>query len=284
MIPPRSPYTTFPFPLEGDEEELERLKAKIQRERGFNTQYYKDKCLRRRIAVRMRARGKASFEEYGELLDRDPAEYEVLLDTLTINVTKLFRNLETWRVLEEAVVPRLFDWPRPQHRIWSAGSASGEEAYTVSILLHEWAERHHRTGDLGRFHVVGTDIDRRSLEAAQRAEFPELSLSETPEALREKWFSPGPPFRLRPEATRNVSFLRRDLISDPPLAEQSLILCRNVIIYFDREIQERLFQNFYDALLPGGFLVLGKVETLIGPTRGLFRAVNNRERVFQKPA
>ncbi|HEX2189647.1 MAG TPA: protein-glutamate O-methyltransferase CheR [Longimicrobiaceae bacterium] len=279
---PRPP--SLPFSLEGNDEELERLKVKIQRERGFNTQYYKDKCLRRRIAVRMRARGRHSFDEYAELLDRDPAEYDLLLDTLTINVTKLFRNPETWKVVEDVVLPRLFEWKRPQHRVWSAGSASGEEAYTVSILLHEWAERHGCTADLHRFLVTGTDIDRRSLEAAARAEFPELSLTETPDEVREKWFSPGPPFRLRPEAKRNVSFLRRDLISEAPLEQQSLIFCRNVIIYFDREIQERLFQGFYDALLPGGFLVLGKVETLIGPTRGLFRAVNNRERIFQKPA
>lgn len=270
--------------MEGDDEELELLKAKIHRDRGFNTHFYKDKCLRRRIAVRMRARGKASFEEYGRLLDQDPAEYDILLDTLTINVTKFFRNAETWAVVRDTVVPRLFQWARPVHRVWSAGSASGEEAYTVSILLHEWARAHGQAADLARFHLVGTDIDRRSLEAAQRGEFPELSLTETPEEVRERWFSPGPPFRIREEAKRNVSFVRRDLISDPPLREQSLIFCRNVIIYFDREIQERLFQNFYDALLPGGYLVLGKVETLIGPTRGLFRAVNNRERIFQKPA
>ncbi|MBV9774680.1 MAG: hypothetical protein JO040_12055, partial [Gemmatimonadetes bacterium] len=134
-IPPLAPFS-----LEGDDEELERLKAKIHRERGFNTQFYKDKCLRRRIAVRMRARGKASFEEYGQLLDREPAEYDILLDTLTINVTKFFRNAETWTVVRDTIVPKLFQWKLPAHRVWSAGSASGEEAYTASILLHEWAQ------------------------------------------------------------------------------------------------------------------------------------------------
>jgi chemotaxis protein methyltransferase CheR len=81
-----------------------------------------------------------------------------------------------------------------------------------------------------------------------------------------------------------VEFVHRDLISGEPERDQSLVMCRNVVIYFDREIQERLFQRFYDALRPGGFLVLGKVETLIGPARMLFRALNNRERIFQKPA
>ena len=283
MSTPPGRYTIPFVPLDGDDEEMERLKAKIHRDRGFNCQFYKDKCLRRRIAVRMRARGVTTFEGYAALLDRDPAEYDILLDTLTINVTKFFRNTEVWKAVEETVVPRLFERRAAQHRIWSAGSASGEEAYTVSILLHEWAERHGRRGELGRFHVVGTDIDRQSLESAQRGEYPELSMQETPADVRERWFSAGPPYRIRDEAKRNVTFVRRDLISEPAPQGQSLIFCRNVVIYFDREIQERLFHGFYEALVPGGFLVLGKVETLIGPARGLFRALNNRERIFQKP-
>ena len=283
--PPLPPLGGFsPVADLGDDAELEQLKRKIERDRGFNCQFYKDKCLRRRIAVRMRARGKSSFAEYGALLDRDAAEYDLLLDTLTINVTKFFRNMETWEAVEKLVVPGFFAMRTPQLRVWSAGSSSGEEAHTVSILLREWAQRNGKAGELPRLHVLGTDIDRKSLETATRGEYPELSLQETPERIRERWFSPGPPFRIRPEAQKNVTFVRRDLISEPPPPEQNLIFCRNVVIYFDREIQERLFKGFYDALVPGGFLVLGKVETLIGPARSLFRALNNRERIFQKPA
>lgn len=280
---PPSPWVPFALPLEGDEEELEKLKRKIERDRGFNCSFYKDKCLRRRIAVRMRARGQHTFAAYGALLDREPAEYDHLLDTLTINVTKFFRNLETWTALEQQVVPQLFAAKGPI-RVWSAGSASGEEAYTVAILLHEWAEKHGKTAELSRVRIVGTDIDRRSLDAATRGVYPDLSLSETPPRQRERWFTPGPPFRIAPEAQRYVSFVRRDLISGEIEREQNLILCRNVVIYFDRDIQERLFKDFYDALVPGGYLVMGKVETLIGVARTLFRPVNNRERIFQKPA
>ena len=273
----------FSLPLEGDEEELEKLKRKIERDRGFNCSFYKDKCLRRRIAVRMRARGQRTFAEYAQLLDREPGEYDHLLDTLTINVTKFFRNLETWEAVEQLVVPQLFA-SRGPIRVWSAGSASGEEAYTASILLREWAERHGKTADLARVRIVGTDIDRRSLENAERGVYPELSMGEIPPRLLAKWFTPGPPYRIRPEAQQNVSFVRKDLISGTPERDQSLIFCRNVVIYFDREIQERLFKDFYDALVPGGYLVMGKVETLIGVARTLFRPVNNRERIFQKPA
>jgi len=281
-LPPPPPYPAFSYPLEGDDEELERLKRKIEKDRGFNCQFYKEKCLRRRIAVRMRARGQRSFAEYGALLDRDPAEYDHLLDTLTINVTKFFRNLETWQAVEQSVLPALFEGRGPV-KVWSAGSASGEEAYTASILMREWLERERRAVEASRIQITGTDIDRRSLEAARRGEYPELSMAETPARVLERWFSPGPPFTVRPEARPGVAFERRDLISGPPLTDQSLIFCRNVVIYFDRDIQERLFRQFYDALAPGGFLVMGKVETLIGEARLLFRPVNNRERIFRRP-
>ena len=277
------PYPPFALQMEGDDEELEKLKRKIEQDRGFNCQFYKEKCLRRRIAVRMRARGQRTFQDYGALLDRDPAEYDHLLDTLTINVTKFFRNLETWNAVEQNVFPTLFQGRGPV-KVWSAGSASGEEAYTASILMREWLEREKRSDEASRIRITGTDIDRRSLDAARKGEYPDLSMTETPERIRDRWFTGGPPWTVRPEARPGVDFERRDLISGEPLTGQHLIFCRNVVIYFDREIQERLFKDFYDALLPGGYLVMGKVETLVGVARTLFRSVNNRERIFQKPA
>jgi chemotaxis methyl-accepting protein methylase len=266
-----------------DEPDLTELSEKIRVDRGFEGRHYKEKCLRRRIAVRMRARGRTTFEEYARLLDEDPAEYDLLLDALTINVTKFFRNAEVWATFEEHVVPSLFGPPAGVRRVWSAGCASGEEPYTVSMILRQWAEARGRTSELRRFQILGTDIDRHSLESARRAEYGVLSMTETPPAAQERWFSEGPPFRLDPRITAPVSFERRDLISQPAPTQQHLILCRNVIIYLDRQIQEELFLRFYDALAPGGFLVLGKVETLLGRARALFRPVNNRERVFMKP-
>lgn len=259
---------------------LERIESVLH----FQGRFYKDKCLRRRLGVRMRARGETSFSGYARLLDDDAGEYELLLDALTINVTKFFRNAETWEAIARDVVPRLFELPLDPRSVWSAGCSSGEEAYSVAILLREWAEANGRKAELERFQVLGTDIDRRSLGAARLAEYSELALAETPEAARLRWLSPGPPFRLSPEVKRGVSFAHRDLISGEPEREQSLILCRNVIIYFDRGIQEELFRRFYDALVPGGFLVLGKVETLLGETRSLFQPINSRERIFRKPA
>jgi chemotaxis protein methyltransferase CheR len=277
-----TPQPGFSLPMEGDDEELEKLKRKIERDRGFNCQFYKEKCLRRRIAVRMRARGQQTFAEYSALLDRDAGEYDHLLDTLTINVTKFFRNAETWAAIQEQVLPTLFEGRGPV-KVWSAGSASGEEAYTCSMLTRAWLAGQGRAAEASRLQITGTDIDRRSLDAARLGEYPDLSMGETPPEMLRRWFTGGPPWTLRPEARQNVAFERRDLISGEPLSGQQLIFCRNVVIYFDRDIQELLFKRFYDALAPGGFLVMGKVETLIGEARLLFKPINNRERIFRRP-
>lgn len=267
-----------------EEAGLAHLKEKIHRERGFNSHIYKEKLLVRRIAVRMRARGEDTFAAYAALLDRDPGEYDRLIDTLTINVTKFFRNAEVWSALDATVLPLLFGGGAGARRIWSAGCASGEEPYSVSILLREWARREAREDELRRFDVLGTDIDRGSLQLARAAEYPEAALVETPPELVHRWFHPGGRWRLREEARQGVRFEHRDLISSPPPAAQHLILCRNVIIYFDRETQEELFLRFHDALVPGGLLVLGKVETLLGRARALFQPLQSRERIFRRSA
>lgn len=270
--------------MSAEEAALQVLKHRIREERGFNIHLYKDKCLRRRIAVRMRARGETTYGGYVDLLARDAGEYDLLLDALTINVTRFFRNQEVWAMIEEEVIPGLFAGAAGPRRVWSAGCASGEELYSVSILLHEWARRHRRSREMERFHLLGTDIDRGSLAAAARGSFGELSMGEVPEALRGRWFSAGPPFHLHEAVRAGVRFEHRDLISDAAEQGQDLILCRNVIIYLDRSIQEALFDRFFAALAPGGYLVLGKVETLFGRTRTLFEPVSHRQRIFRKPA
>jgi len=258
------------------------LLAKIARDRLFQCSSYKERCLRRRIAVRLRARGVATYDEYAALLDGDPREYDKLLDALTINVTKLFRNWETYAALQRLVVPTLWSLPDPSINVWSAGCASGEEAYSLAILFHRHAAATGEIGRVGRVHVVGTDIDRESLAAARRASYGEAAFADTPPELRTAYFSGGWPAAADPQLRAIVQFAHHDLIRQPPLSGQHLIACRNVIIYFDRRTQEELFDRFYAALVPGGFLVMGKVETLLGQARTRFAAIDARERVFQR--
>ena len=263
--------------------EFSALTAKIARDKGFGCASYKEKCLRRRIAVRMRARGVHTYGDYSRVLDADGTEYERLLDALTINVTKLFRNWETYDVIAQKVVPSLWERTAPLINVWSAGCSSGEEPYSLAALFHRHAESVGQLDDLSRrVRVLGSDIDARCLIDAERGAFEEGDFADTPGELRRRYFAPEAPFTIIPDVKRLVRFERRDLLAEePPPGPHHLIVCRNVLIYFDRETQERLFDKFYSALAPDGFLVLGKVETLLGAARTRFVAVEGRERVFR---
>jgi chemotaxis protein methyltransferase CheR len=264
--------------------DLSTLTRKITVERGFGCASYKEKCLSRRIAVRMRARGVHTYADYARLLDADAAEYDKLLDALTINVTKLFRNWETYQALSSAVIPELWARETAAIRVWSAGCSSGQEPYSLAVLFHRYAATKGMLAQIARVDVLGTDIDRGSLAAAQRGQFAEPDFADTPDELRQRYFTRSAPFTVSANVRAMVRFERRDLLNDPaPPGQFELIACRNVLIYFDRDTQSRLFETFFDSLVPGGFLVLGKVETLLGPARARFTSVDSRERIFRRP-
>lgn len=264
-----------------DTAELEALKTIITRHVGLDCSGYKERCLRRRIAVRMRARGLHRYREYGELLTHDVAERDRLLDTVMINVSKFFRNAEVWDALRRNVIPELFAMEGRRIRLWSAGCAGGEEPYSLAILLHE----HARASGLplDRFEILATDIDEGALAIARRAEYGSYALTETPDAIRDQWFEAvDGSYRVRPEVRSLVRFEALDLLrSDYPM-DLHFIICRNVIIYFERDVQDRLFANFAASLVPSGFLVLGKVETLFGANAAGFDVAANRERIFRR--
>jgi chemotaxis protein methyltransferase CheR len=259
-----------------DDAGLARLIERIEK-RGLNVSSYKEPCLRRRLAVRMRARGVHTFGDYARLLEETPGEFDLLLDALTINVTKFFRNPETYAVIRERVIPDLAGHAGPV-AVWSAGSATGEEPYSLAILFAVHGGR-------ARVRIDASDLDPGALAFMEKGEYGENAIADVPADLRARFFSAGPPFRVADAAKRLVTPVRHDLTRDPPpKPPYHLILCRNVVIYFDRPTQEKLFERFYQALVPGGWLVLGKVETLFGNARTLFRTEDARERLFRKPA
>jgi chemotaxis protein methyltransferase CheR len=269
--------------IQGDDAEFRALMDKITRDSGFQCSSYKDKCLRRRIAVRIRARGASGCAEYSGMLDTDPREYERLMRSLTVNVTKFFRNWETYSAIDQKVIPALMARDEHEIRVWSAGCSSGEEPYSLGILIHRHATENGGPG-LESVSIVGTDIDTDCLGEAERAVYTESALGDTPADLREKYFPQIAGLRaMLPEVRQLVRFEVRDLLHfQPPFEEAHLIVCRNVIIYLERAAQDALFAHFHRTLAPGGFLVLGKVETLLGDARGLFSPVNARERIFRK--
>ena len=257
-----------------DERAFQALTQKISKARGLSCESYKDKCLKRRIAVRMRARGVHTYDDYSRLLDSDAREYQELLDALTINVTKFFRNLETWDALRPYL--RQLGAAYADLRIWSAGCASGEEPYTIAVLALE------TLGDrAARVVIDATDIDRLSLERTQQAKYPDAAFTEMPVQLKLRYFRDDQPL---PIVRELVQVRAHDLMREPPPRPlYHLIVCRNVVIYFERRAQERLFKVFVEALAPGGVLLLGKVETLFGPARERLRLVDPRERIYTKP-
>jgi len=270
--------------IQGEDAEFHALMDKITRDRGFQCSSYKDKCLRRRIAVRMRAKGTLSHTEYAGILDADPGEYDRLVRSLTINLTKFFRNWDTFSVVQQKVIPALWERGERELRVWSAGCSSGEEPYSVAILMHKHAAETNGRSQLESLSIVGTDIDGHSLDAAANAVYRQPALGDTPAELRERYFPESAGlFTMLPEVRRLVTFQCSDVLrSKPPFDDIHLVVCRNVVIYFEREAQDALFAAFHRALAPGGFLVLGKVETLLGAARGLFSPVNARERIFRK--
>jgi len=256
-----------------DERGFQALTRKISKARGMSCESYKDKCLKRRIAVRMRARGVHTYDDYSKLLDADAREYQDLLDVLTINVTKFFRNSETWNALRPFLARLGAAHRGGELRVWSAGCASGEEPYTIAVLLLE-ADVHGS--------IDATDIDRLSLERTRLAKYPETAFTEMPAQLRRRYFRDAEPL---PAVRDLVHVSAHDLMRDPPPhPPYHLIVCRNVVIYFERQAQERLFQVFVDALAPGGVLLLGKVETLFGAARERLTLVDPRERIYTKPS
>jgi chemotaxis protein methyltransferase CheR len=264
----------------GDDSAYGALLTKLERESGFQAHLYRQKCLRRRVAVRMRARGALDISDYAALLDSDPEECARLLRALTINVSKFFRNPETWEVIRRHVLPDLLG-RRGSLLLWSAGAAAGEEAYSLAILLAEllgerWQPRWQR------IRIVGTDIDGASLDVARQGRYPEFALSETPLELRARWFTPGRGWRLDETLRSRVQFEQRDILKDQPSFAADLILCRNLLIYLDRLAQEVVFATFAEVLKPGGYLVLGRVETLAATVLPLFKVVDARERIYQK--
>lgn len=232
----------------------------------------------------MRAKGAASFAAYAGILDTDPAEYERLVETLTINVSKFFRNPETFAGIATLVLPELWASRSPLLRIWSAGCAMGEEPYSLAVLCREYAMSAGDELRLERVRIIGSDIDREAVSAASRGRYAPDAFVETPPAVRERYFPlDNGMHSVAPEIRNLVAFERRDFLEGPgPGGRMHLIVCRNVTIYFTRAAQEQLLERFHDLLLPGGFLVLGKVETLLGRSREMFAAVSSRERIFRR--
>lgn len=262
-----------------DEYGFQLLREKIKKDINFNAPCYEEKHLKRRLAVRMKALNISSYREYLGFLSRQREEYSRLLRALTINVTEFFRDPSTFKAIQNEVLPRIIA-SRRRIRIWSSGCSDGKEPYSIAILLLEALG-----GALSRFNpiIYASDIDDEMLAKAEMGEYKEAEMKGLPQDYLQKYFQrTNTGYRVTDRVKRLVKFEHRDLISDPKHRFLDLILCRNVVIYFAREVKEKVYMDFYDSLNPGGFLVLGRAETLLGEAREKFRLFNNIERIYVK--
>ncbi|MDQ1276113.1 MAG: chemotaxis protein methyltransferase CheR [Euryarchaeota archaeon] len=263
---------------------FELLKRAVTGSTGFNCEQYKEAHFKRRINVRVRATSSENYEEYLRLLKRNSTEHEHLIKTLTINVSEFFRNPETFEVIEKEVIPLLIksrsDSLVKSVRIWSAGCATGEEVYSLAILMHRVLGK-----DLEKFRIsiTGTDIDTLSLEKARQGVYFENVLKNLDASTKEKYFvKQSERYQVSDKLKGMVRFKRHDMISESCTDRFDLIICRNVMIYFKKEIQEQLQLNFHKTLNKGGFFVIGKAETLLGTASNRFKPYNARERLYIK--
>jgi len=261
-------------------EAFDRIAAILKARSGFCLDGYKDKCVKRRINIRVRASQAGSPEAYCDLLASDPVEQDHLLRVLTIHVSHFFRNRSAFDKLADEILPRLVEERGAAGlRVLSVGCAGGEEPYTLAMIARERFPQEAARGD---FAILGSDVDLPTLEMARRGVYGVERLAEmTPEEI-ERWFTnEGTRYRLHPEVRSLVHFRQSDLNALEPFERSDLILCRNVLIYFERTRQEAILNGFADALKPGGMLMLGKSESLFGSARSRFRTVCPVERIYR---
>lgn len=260
--------------------ELELLRRLLLDGRGFDLGSYKGGCIKRRIAMRIRACGCHALAPYIELLQRDEGEMDRLLATLSIHVSHFFRNPSTFTALRQSVLPELLQCAAQRNsplRIWSAGCAGGEEPYSLALLLTEMPKP--RPG----FSLLATDLSPAILDAARAGLYDRARLSEVPAAVLQRYFSPEEDkFRLGEEIRRMVLFRQHNLLLEAFFPPADLIFCRNVMIYFSRAEQEKILARFAAAIPEHGFLVLGKAETLVGTGRDYFLVENAAERIYRR--
>ena len=228
---------------------------KVHEKTGIDLASYKRPQMERRINSLMRSQNIGNYEEYVQLLSKDPVQYRKFTDHITINVSEFFRNFSHWEVLQNQILPDLLSRSRTL-KVWSAGCSTGEEPYSLTIILLEKAA--------GRFHkVIATDIDRQVLEKAQKGIYSSKTVSSVPEPWLKKYFVQNDGnFIIKDEVKKWLSFQQHDLLKDSYPSNCDLILCRNVVIYFTEEAKTRLYQRFQQALKKGGVLFIGSTEQI----------------------
>jgi two-component system, chemotaxis family, CheB/CheR fusion protein len=244
---------------------------------------YKPSTLRRRIERRMAIYGVKRMAEYAAFLIANPSELDLLFKEMLIGVTNFFRDPEAWDELRSVVLPELFARVRPDRgfRAWVAGCSTGEEALSLAMVF---MEAQQGLDSPGRYtlQIFATDLNADAIAFARRGRYPaSIAADASAERLERFFHIQGDGYLIDPRIREMVLFAQHDLIMDPPFTRLDLLLCRNVLIYFNATLQKRLLPLFHYSLLPGGVLMLGGSET-VGPAQNLFPPLSSKSRLYRR--
>ena len=267
---------------ESELETLQRILAQVHARTGHDFSQYKRSTVLRRIERRMQLNGFSTLEAYLAFLRGNGSEAHAMFNDILIGVTNFFRDRQSWEALEKQVIPRLFqpgaDAEQAEIRVWSVGCATGEEAYSLAMLLFEEAERRDVRIQL---QVFASDLDDRSIAQAREGLYPAaIEADVNPERLEAFFVPEGEYYRIKRELRDAVLFTNHNVMRDPPFSRQDLIACRNVLIYLQRPVQDRVFDIFHYSLNPGGYLFLGTSESAEHLPE-LFQVVDKTHRLYQ---
>ena len=262
-----------------DEDALRRILSYLRVRTGHDFSKYKRSTVVRRLARRMQVNRVDSLVAYSDLIREQPEEVQELLTDLLISVTSFFRDKDAFDAVAK-LLPDIFSGKETgeQIRVWVAGCATGEEAYSIGILLLEEALRHETRPHI---QIFATDLDSRALAAAREARYPAAIEADVSEVRLRRYFTrEGDYYRVRQELRDVILFALHDLLKDPPFSHVDVVTCRNVLIYLDRELQDQVCSTFHYALNPSGYLFLGAAESADNRS-GNFRTIDPHARVYQ---
>ena len=267
--------------LKVGETTMQKIVSLIHEQTGIDFTSYKQSTVARRIQRRIGIAQLANPEEYLEFLEQSPQEVAMLGRDLLINVTRFFRDSEVFDVLRDEILPAILKRAaaRKALRVWVPGCATGEEAYSIAILVQELVTARREKWDVK---IFATDVDKVSIEYAGRGLYPKsIAADVAPELLARFFVQESGALQIRPEIRKQVIFARQNILHDPPFTKVDLISCRNLLIYLRADSQKKVMTRLHFALRPGGYLLLGTSEA-IGDRESAFETVNAKMRIFQK--
>ncbi len=264
--------------------DLSELAWLVKSRCGVDLSRYRATTLNRRVLHRMAMTGSGDIEAYLGRLTAEPDEMEKLMDIVTIHVTEFFRDRDVFKSLERGYVPAFVDEKTGAghgvFRAWSAGCSTGEEAYSMAVIIDHAVKK---VSPNTHIEVFGTDVSGDSCRAARKGIYRDDKLESLPADIRDEYFEKeGRSWKVNSRLRSLVKFTSHDLFTASPYSQLDLIMCRNVMIHFEHEVRDEVISNFHESLQDRGLLVLGKSEALVDPLEDLFELVEPRCKIYRK--